>query len=91
MGALQASEMMEVTPDLTTLLTWHLRHNHYPPVPLAMVEVCEQAIDAILADESDNSIQLPAGTLYRGRTEAPAWAIADAHHLHTFIEQAGGY
>lgn len=91
MGTLQAQDMSEHAPDLTTLLTWHLRHNHYPPVPLSMVPVCEQAMDAVLADEPDNLIELPENTLYRGRTEAPAWAIVDAHRLHSFIEQEGGY
>jgi hypothetical protein len=91
MGHMQAIDMAEQAPDLNTLLEWHLRYNHYPPVPLAMMEPCHEAMDAILADEPDAQVALPDGVLYKGSGFAPAWAIADNYHLHDLIEQQGGY
>jgi hypothetical protein len=91
MGRMQATDMAEIVPDLHTLLVWHLQHNHYPPVPLAMVQPCHEAMDAVIADEPDTLVDMPTGTLWRGNPQAPAWAIVDALHLHTFVEQQGGY
>lgn len=85
MGALQANEMAEMT-DLQTGLRWHLRSNHFPPVPLSMLPVCEEAIDAANEDDWERMIELPEGTSYRGRDEAPAWAIVEAHHLQSWID-----
>ena len=69
-------------------LEHHLQFNHYPPVPLSMVPVCEQAI----AEANDNGdpymqIDLPEGITYKGATAAPAYAIIGQHHLDAFIEQ----
>ena len=69
-------------------LSWHLSHNHYPPVPAAMIPVCAAAIDAALADDWDVELDLPERTSYKGRATAPVWAIVDAHHLGAFIERA---
>jgi hypothetical protein len=62
----------------------HLRVNHYPSVPLSMVQPC---IDAILAhDEMDYQREIDLnGNLWRGLETAPASAIIDAHHLEYFI------
>jgi len=66
-------------------LAWHLQHNHYPPVPLSMVGPCRDAIIAI-DDEDDpgREITLPEGVTYRGQPTAPAYAIAEQHHLSAF-------
>ena len=32
--------------DLETAIGYHLQGNHYPPVPLSMVQPCIDAIDA---------------------------------------------
>jgi hypothetical protein len=79
MGSMQAHEMAELT-DLDTALTWHLRTNHYPPVPLTMLEPCKQAIDAYWEDDLDRQIDLN-GSFYRGEPFAPAREIIIAHHL----------
>ena len=79
MGSLQASEMAALN-DLDTALTWHLRSNHYPPVPLTMLEPCKQAIDAYWEDDLDRQIDLN-GSYYRGEPFAPAREIIIAHHL----------
>jgi hypothetical protein len=75
-GSLQAQEFASLTAagdvSLEQSLAWHLRANHYPPVPLSMIEPCIQAIeigqryqwgDADLNDRVD----LPDGVLQRGR------------------------
>jgi hypothetical protein len=85
MGSLQATEMAELT-DIDTGLAWHLRVNHYPPVPIEMVEVCKEAIQAYNEYDYHREIDLPLGTSYRGLTKAPASAIVDAHHLDAWIE-----
>lgn len=85
MGHLQLSAMLEASNDLDAVLAWHLQYNHYPPVPLTMVDACNKAIDAVLAQEPHTSIRLPNGVSYRGRSEAPAFAIVIQHHLDDFI------
>ena len=64
----------------------HLQGNHYPPVPLIMVEPCVQAIYAVNDWRSDESIELPKGVLYKGETTAPAWAIVEQHHLDAWVQ-----
>lgn len=71
--------------DLDTALVWHLRSNHYPPVPLSMLSVCKQAIELANDGEYDELIDLPEGTYWRGQEQAPVWAIVDGHHLDAFI------
>jgi hypothetical protein len=84
MGRLQADEMA-VLADIDQALTWHLTSNHYPPVPIDMVPVCRQAIEAQNDGDWDCLIELPEGTYYRGRSYAPAWAIVEAHHLESWV------
>jgi hypothetical protein len=86
MGSLQATEMAELT-DLETALTWHLRANHYPPVPLEMLEVCKEAIALCNEGLENNTVDLPLGVRYRNDTYAPAWAIVDGHNLHPWIQR----
>jgi hypothetical protein len=94
-GSLQAQEFASLTAagdvSLEQSLAWHLRANHYPPVPLSMIQACVQAIeigqryqwgDADLNDRVD----LPDGVLWREQGSAPAWAIIEAHHLDAFIQ-----
>ena len=67
-------------------LEYHLAYNHYPPVPLEMVDPCKAAIAAYAEEEYDRMIELPAPITWRGQSCAPASAIVDAHHLHAFLE-----
>jgi hypothetical protein len=68
-------------------IAWHLQGNHYPPVPLSMVQPCIEAIDAYWADDFDLEIKMPEGVLYKGQTTAPAWAIVEQHHLNAWCER----
>jgi hypothetical protein len=86
MGSLQAAEMASLT-DLDTALTWHLRGNHYPPIPLTMLEPCKEAIDAYWEDNVDKLIDMPEGVFYKGMTQAPAWAIIEQHHLDAWCSE----
>ena len=69
----------------------HLQSNHYPPVPLIMVEPCVQAIFAVNDWRSDESISLPEGVFYKGSTSAPAWAIVEQHHLDAWVQYEENY
>lgn len=84
MGYMSARDMAEQT-DLDTALSWHLTANHFPPVPVTLVPACKEAIQAILDEEPDRLIDLPDEITYRDLTLAPAYAIAEAHHLDAFI------
>ena len=77
--------------DLETQLTWHLQANHYPPVPVSMVPVCIEAIDAVNEGYGINPIRLPEGVTFRGQTEAPAWEIVEQHHLDNWIIESELY
>jgi hypothetical protein len=67
-------------------LAIHLRSNHYPPVPTSMIEPCIEAIQACNEGDYDRQIDLPEGVSWRGKTQAPAHAIAESHHLDAWIE-----
>lgn len=85
MGSMQAMEMSELL-EIDDALAWHLRSNHYPPIPLTMLEPCKQAIDAANEGNWDKLISLPDGVGYKGLTVAPALAIIEAHHLDAWLE-----
>ena len=95
MGSLQAQEYAALagSGDLSLHLAIeiHLQSNHYPPVPLSMVEPCIQAIEIANAaqwgdaDLSDR-VTLPDGVSWRGEDTAPAWALIESHHLDSFIQ-----
>jgi len=75
--------------DLEMAISIHLQSNHYPPVPLSMVEPCIEAIDAYYDEDYDRMIDMPMvgdfQILYRGDTQAPARAIISQHHLEFWL------
>jgi hypothetical protein len=81
MGYITAIDFVESGIDIDLALTMHLRSNHYPPVPLSMIEPCKAAIDAYWEGDCNVMIAMPEGVSYRGMNEAPAWAIIEQHHL----------
>ena len=89
MGSNFAHELadQELFPELDreVAIGYHLQSNHYPPVPLSMVEPCIEAIDAYNDGMWDKLIELPEGVLYRGQTNAPAHSIIEAHHLDAWL------
>ena len=90
MGSVTAIGLADTTLDLETQLLYHLRGNHYPPVPAEMVTPCIEAIDAAYDEDYDRMIAMPMvgdfQITYKGSTEAPAWAIIEQHHLSWFID-----
>ena len=79
-----------VALDIESQIGIHLRSNHYPPVPLSMVQPCIEAIDAAYDEDYDRMIDMPMvgdfQITYKGSKQAPAWAIIEQHHLNWFID-----
>ena len=73
--------------DLEQGIAYHLQGNHYPPVPLSMVQPCIDAIDAYYDEDYNKLIEMPEGVSYKGNTHAPAWAIIEQHHLDAWLPQ----
>ena len=88
MGSVTAIGLADSVLDLETQLAYHLQGNHYPPVPLSMVQPCIDAIDAAYDEDYDREIAMPEGVSYKGSNVAPAWAIIEQHHLNWFITPA---
>jgi hypothetical protein len=74
--------------DLEQGIAYHLQGNHYPPVPLSMVQPCIEAIDAYWEEDFDRAIEMPEGVFYKGQTHAPAWAIVEQHHLDAWLQES---
>ena len=75
----------ELGLDLETSIGYHLQGNHYPPVPLSMVQPCIDAIDAYHDEDYQRLIELPAPITWRDQNHAPASAIVEAHHLDAWL------
>ena len=74
--------------DLEVALGYHLQGNHYPPVPLSMVQPCIEAIDAYYEEDYNKLIEMPKGVSYKGDSYAPAWAIIEQHHLGAWLPES---
>jgi hypothetical protein len=77
--------------DLETQIAYHLQGNHYPPVPLSMVQPCIDAIDAYYDNDAMRFIAMPEGVFYKGMSHAPAWAVIEQHHLDFWLPQDDEY
>jgi hypothetical protein len=91
MGSVTALGIQDSVLDLETQLAYHLQGNHYPPVPLSMVQPCIDAIDAYYDNDAMRQIAMPEGVTYKGNTTAPAWAIIEQHHLDFWLPQDDEY
>jgi hypothetical protein len=85
MGRNFAEDIAVMSGSIESQLSIHLRSNHYPPVPLSMIECCIEAIEKSNEGDSGALIDLPEGVLYKGEPQAPAYAIVEAHHLEPWI------
>ena len=95
MGSIQAMEMAEML-SMEDAIAWHLRSNHYPPIPVSMVQPCIDAIEAGLDEDWNRLIKLPTDGFdrngkpfqirWRGQDHAPAYAIIEQHHLDAWLE-----
>ena len=90
MGSITALGIKDEVLDLETQIAYHLKGNHYPPVPVEMVKPCIEAIDAYYDEDYQRMIEMPMvgdfQILYKGMTHAPASAIVEQHHLQWFID-----
>jgi len=86
MGNNLSADLATMNLDLESSIAIQLRSNHYPPVPLSMVQPCIDAIDAYWEDSTERKIELPEGVSWRGETYAPAWAIIEGHHLEAWCQ-----
>lgn len=91
MGALRAMDIVD-NFGLEQGIELHLTTNHYPAVPIEMVPVCIDAIDAVNSEgDWDKLITLPHGISWKGQAQAPASAIIEAHHLEFWIIESELY
>lgn len=81
MGSNTAHDLVENVLDIRQSIAIQLRSNHYPPVPLSMVEPCIEAIYAVSEGDYTKQISLPHPITWRGQDKAPASAIVEGHHL----------
>ena len=88
MGNNLSTELAEMDLDLSRSIAIQLQTNHYPPVPVSMVEPCIEAIYACNEDEHNKLIKLPDGVSWRGEDHAPAYAIVEGHHLDAWLNHA---
>jgi hypothetical protein len=88
MGNMMSQDLAENVIDIRQSIAIQLRSNHYPPVPLSMVEPCIEAIYAVSDGDYDKQIELPEGITWRGNTQAPASAIVEGHHLYAWCDNA---
>ena len=86
MGNLTALGLAGSDLTIEQAIAIHLQSNHYPPVPLIMVEPCIEAINLLNAGEGYAEVELPEGVSYKGSTTAPVWAIIEEHHLEAWID-----
>ena len=89
MGSNFATELAELDLGLSLedSIGIHLQANHYPPVPRSMVQPCIDAIDAYYDEDYQRLIDLPAPITWRDKSQAPASAIVEAHHLDAWLPQ----
>ena len=91
MGAVTALGIQDTVLDLETQILYHLKGNHYPPVPAEMVTPCIEAIDAYYEEDYQRMIDMPMvgdfQITYRGSTQAPASAIIEQHHLSFWLPE----
>ena len=89
MGYGMAQDLSQTTISIQQQMAIHLTSNHYPPVPMSMVQPCIDAIYAYDEEEYDKLIELPNGVMWRGLNSAPAHAIVEGHHLQAWLSSEG--
>ena len=106
MGNNFATEMTDGTlEDLGIHLTLRqqisiqLTSNHYPPVPLIMVEACVEAIELARLGYYTADVKLPINEFgtgerfqitWNGQHTAPVSVMVETYHLDGFINTADG-
>ena len=70
-------------------LRWHLKYNHFPPYPEAMVAVAERAVEKANKGRWESCVRLPKEVSHRiyGRL-VPVHVLVQSMHLEEFINPA---
>jgi hypothetical protein len=84
MGRLQAGEMKEHAGEHIAL-KWHLQHNHYPPVPVEWVPVCQKIISKY--NDGDYNLNYSVLNPVRDDEMVSAVRVVEALHLGVFLEE----
>lgn len=68
--------------DERTMLEYHLRYNHFPALPLPMVDTVLEAIALARLGEMAATVTLPDGLLYQGKySEVDVLTLLQSVHL----------
>lgn len=95
MGRQLTIDIANTDLPLDRQVAWHLQGNHYPPIPLVMVEPCVEAIELARLGYYTADVKLPQvqgadgkpfQITWHGQDTAPVSAIIEAHHLDGFIQ-----
>ena len=90
MGSTQASGMADAAKNgvigLKGAMVWHLRSNHYPPLPYELVAVAVRAVTKAREGLWESRVRLPAGVVFRGRKTATVADVIESLHLDEFVE-----
>ena len=87
MGYMQSVSMAEMNINLEQAITWHLRHNHYPPVPSEMVPVAVEAVRLCRDNKFNETIVI----FFEHQDyelfgwSVPAYAIVHIFHLEPWV------
>jgi hypothetical protein len=88
MGRMQAEGFSDAVKtglcDIDVALHAHLTGNHYPPIPLEMVDSAKAAIAAFEEEDYDRIIHTPYAHVRYGY-EVPARVLVEHMHLDCFI------
>lgn len=91
MGNMAAAGMVEAGGATPGVLSWHLKSNHYPPIPGDCVGVAAEALRAIAEGEPERPVGMRDVGVHRVYgAEVPAWVIAEAWHLDVFVAEVLG-
>jgi hypothetical protein len=72
--------------DLEKQLSIHLSSNHYPAVPVEMLPICIEALDAVNTySDWSKQITLPEGVSWKGLSVVDASVVIEAFHLEFWL------
>lgn len=86
MGYLEAYDFAIECDNLLLAIAEHFCKNCEPPVPLYMVAVAVEAINAVLNGEGSASIDLPPGVTWRDELTVRAQSAVDSLQLAAFVD-----
>jgi hypothetical protein len=75
--------------QLTNYLETHLRYNHYPPMPLSLVDTCKRAIRKADRGKMTKQVRLPKGATLEGHRTMAVYDVLDWLHLWDFLKYKG--